>query len=119
MNFADGDQICIFTKFILLSKFDKLTKFVNKKFMLDKQRTILTSAYNVFCRYGVKRATMNDIATEAGVARQTLYNTFNNKETIIQAIMLHYTEATLAEIEAFQTSDVPFEDVSWLQPVEH
>lgn len=79
--------------------------------MLDKQRTILTSAYNVFCRYGVKRATMNDIATEAGVARQTLYNTFNNKETIIQAIMLHYTEATLAEIEAFQTSEVPFEDV--------
>lgn len=74
--------------------FDILTKFVNKKIMLDRQKTILSAAFDVFARYGVKRATMNDIASEAGVARQTLYNSFDNREAILRALIQGHIEET-------------------------
>lgn len=62
--------------------------------MLDRQKTILNAAFDVFARYGVKRATMNDIASEAGVARQTLYNSFTNKEAILRALIQGHVEDT-------------------------
>ena len=68
--------------------------------MLAKQTNILNAAVLVFSRYGYKRATMNDIASEAGVARQTLYNAFSNKETILRAIIRQMTDETIIELEA-------------------
>ena len=78
--------------------------------MLARQKTILHAAYLVFCRYGYKRATMNDIAAEAGVARQTLYNAFSNKETILRAIIRQMTDETIADLEALAESDGALED---------
>lgn len=39
----------------------------------------------VFTRYGVAKTTMSDIATEAGVARQTVYNAFPGKPELLRA----------------------------------
>lgn len=52
--------------------------------MDERERKILEAATRVFLRYGVKRASMSDIATEAGVARQTLYNTYANKDDVLR-----------------------------------
>ncbi|HID68783.1 MAG TPA: TetR/AcrR family transcriptional regulator [Roseibacterium sp.] len=60
--------------------------------MTDKERQIAAAALRVFSRYGMKRATMNDIAQEAGVVRQTLYNVFANKDEVIHGTLLFYTE---------------------------
>ena len=67
--------------------------------MLDRQKSIIEAAAQVFTRYGVKRATMNDIATEAGVARQTLYNAFSNKEAILRGIIENHVEETCLSIQ--------------------
>ena len=67
--------------------------------MLARKSTILDAAFLVFSRYGYKRSTMNDIASEAGVARQTLYNAFANKETILRAIIRQMTDAMLSDLE--------------------
>lgn len=91
-------------------QFDILTKFVNKKNMLDRQKTILTSAYEVFARYGVKRATMHDIASEAGVARQTLYNAFANKDAILRALIEAHIEETCVSIGDHMKSGGSLED---------
>lgn len=45
---------------------------------------ILTAATTLFARYGFKRTTMEDIATEAGLSRASLYNQFRNKEDIFR-----------------------------------
>ena len=86
-----------------------MTKFVNKQIMLDRQKTILTAAWEMFARYGFKRTTMNDIASQAGVARQTLYNAFDNKEAILRAlIQLHIEETCTALAEhAAQNGSLP------------
>ncbi|WP_461428649.1 TetR/AcrR family transcriptional regulator [Gymnodinialimonas sp.] len=59
----------------------------------EKERQIAAAALRVFSRYGLKRATMNDIAEEAGVVRQTLYNVFANKDEVIHGTLLFYTAA--------------------------
>ena len=69
-------------------------------FMEDREKKIIEAAISVFSRYGVKRTTMNDIAGEAGIVRQTLYNAYSNKDDVLRATIRHYTEQSLAAIEA-------------------
>jgi len=66
--------------------------------MAYRKSSILVSALEVFARYGVKRTTMNDIAAEAGVARQTLYNAFANKEAILRGLIEHHNAETVSAI---------------------
>lgn len=54
----------------------------------------------LFMRYGVKRTSMNDIASEAGIARQTLYNAFSNKDAVLQATIQLMADRAIAGIEA-------------------
>lgn len=55
--------------------------------MSDKTQIILTAATAMFARYGYAKTTIGDIVTEAGVARQTLYNAFSSKEEILRAVV--------------------------------
>ncbi|MDJ0613455.1 MAG: TetR/AcrR family transcriptional regulator [Rhizobiaceae bacterium] len=78
--------------------------------MLDRQTTIMTAAFDVFSRYGFKRATMADIASEAGVARQTLYNAFANKEAILRGLIEAHVEQTCKELTAHLEANGSLED---------
>lgn len=66
--------------------------------MNKKEITIIESAQSVFSRYGVQRTTMNDIAKEAGIARQTLYNTYSNKDEVLRATIRLFTERAIESI---------------------
>ncbi len=68
--------------------------------MEDRERNILEAATRVFLRYGVKRASMGDIAAEAGVARQTLYNSYTNKDDILRGSIRLFGHDAVAAIEA-------------------
>ena len=67
--------------------------------MNEREILILDAASQVFLRYGVKRTSMNDIAQEAGVARQTLYNAFSNKDAVLKGTIRLFTDRTIAEIK--------------------
>ena len=54
----------------------------------------------VFSRYGVKRTSMNDIAAEAGISRQTLYNAFSNKDEVLRATIQLFSDRAVAQIDA-------------------
>ncbi len=72
--------------------------------MNAREKAIIEAAVKVFSRYGVKRTTMNDIAAEAGIARQTLYNAFSNKDEVLQATIRLFSDEATARIEAeFET----------------
>ncbi|MEM8877454.1 MAG: TetR/AcrR family transcriptional regulator [Pseudomonadota bacterium] len=72
--------------------------------MEQREKNIVDAAVRVFHRYGVKRASMNDIAEEAGVARQTLYNVYSNKDDILRGAIRKYCEDAIAAIE----SELPY-----------
>jgi len=68
------------------------------KIMNDKNQMIVTSATNMFARYGYSKTTMGDIASEAGVARQTVYNAFPGKEEILRAVVRQAGEDTYVSV---------------------
>ena len=68
--------------------------------MTTKDDDILQAAFRVFQRYGVKRSSMGDLAKEAGVSRQTVYNAFKNKDEILRAMIRQYSQKAVAELDA-------------------
>ena len=68
--------------------------------MPQHRENIVKAAFEVFSRYGMKRATMGDIAEEAGVARQTLYNQFADKDDLLRAAIRLHADTSLAAIES-------------------
>lgn len=68
--------------------------------MLDRDHQIISAALSVFSRYGVSRTTMNDIAAEAGVSRQTLYNAFPGKTELLRAAVRMKMAEALEQIRA-------------------
>lgn len=67
--------------------------------MDEREQKIVDAAIAVISRYGVKRTTMNDIASEAGVVRQTLYNVYANKDEVLRATIRLHADRSLAIIE--------------------
>lgn len=67
--------------------------------MNDREKNILEAAVRAFSRFGVKRTSMTDLCEEAGVSRQTLYNTYKNKDDILRALIRYYTDNAIEEIE--------------------
>ena len=66
----------------------------------DIKNDVLEAAVAIFSRYGFHKSTMNDIAEEAKVARQTLYNLYPNKAAVINATALYFTDEAIKSINA-------------------
>lgn len=66
--------------------------------MTDKNQMIVTAAAKMFARYGYSKTTMGDIAHEASVARQTVYNAFPGKEEILRAVVRQAGEETFTAV---------------------
>lgn len=55
---------------------------------LNRERAILDAALKVFAAQGFSGATMDAVATEAGLTKPTLYSYFASKDDLFQAMML-------------------------------
>ncbi|PSH65897.1 TetR/AcrR family transcriptional regulator [Phyllobacterium sophorae] len=53
----------------------------------SKRISILDAAAHVFCREGFSGASIDEIAVEACVSRQTIYNHYREKETLFTAVV--------------------------------
>lgn len=65
-----------------------------------KCRAILDAATDVFCEVGVAAASIDTIASRAGVSRQTVYNQFGDKEKVFAAVVEDVTRRSGAELLA-------------------
>lgn len=72
---------------------------VNMSPMKNRDAHIFDAAVRLFLRFGVKRTSMNDIAEEAGLSRQTLYKAFANKDAVLQATIRSLADKVVLEIE--------------------
>lgn len=68
--------------------------------MSERELNILQAAERVFLRYGVKRASMSDVAQEAGISRQTLYKAFRSKDDILRFHIRVYSDQAIKDIKA-------------------
>lgn len=67
---------------------------------LAKRNSILETAARVFAREGFAGTTIDMIAAEAGVSRQTIYNQIGDKEKIFAAVVKDTTEKANAGLFA-------------------
>ncbi len=74
---------------------------------VDKREAILAAAFEVFARKGYEGASVDLIASEAGVAKPTLYNHLGSKEKLFRLVMVdaavRANARTLAVLRNFPT----------------
>jgi AcrR family transcriptional regulator len=64
------------------------------------RRTIVGAVDELVRARGWEATTMSDVATAAGVSRQTLYNEFGSRQALVEEYVRGEIEAMLAEVEA-------------------
>tara|TARA_Y100001956_G_scaffold74694_1_gene81992 strand:- start:125 stop:769 length:645 start_codon:yes stop_codon:yes gene_type:complete len=113
----------ICTRVVFVSNIDTWPFFVNMPIMSDSKIEILEAAMRVFTRFGLKKTTMKDIAEEAGVARQTVYNAFSSKDVLLCDLIRHagvqieeQTRAQWADTPALADKLDIFFEIALVQP---
>jgi TetR/AcrR family transcriptional repressor of uid operon len=63
---------------------------------------VLDAAFELFCRHGIQRTTMDDVARRAGLSRITVYRRVSSKEALVEQVVLRefrrYLDQFLADI---------------------
>lgn len=69
---------------------------------------VLDAAYEQFCRMGIQRSTMEDVARRAGVSRITVYRRFATKTALVEQVVRRefrkYFDQFLIEIRRAETA---------------
>ena len=72
----------------------------------QKAAQVLEAGYEAFLQFGLRRASMQDIADRAGMSRAALYLHFKNKDAIFRAMLAAYFDAAAeAAAEALAAHD--------------
>lgn len=59
---------------------------------MDIKEEIVVRSEQLFMRVGVKSVTMDDISRELGMSKKTLYQHFDNKDSLIEAVINTHVE---------------------------
>jgi AcrR family transcriptional regulator len=60
---------------------------------MEMKERILSKAEELFCRYGVKSVTMDEIANQLGISKKTIYQSFTDKdELVLEVFNAHMNE---------------------------
>ncbi|MGI8334276.1 TetR/AcrR family transcriptional regulator [Actinomadura scrupuli] len=76
---------------------------------MDETRArVLDAAYEQFCRTGIQRSTMEDVARRAGISRITVYRRFATKDALVEQVVRRefrrYFDRFLIDIEQAETA---------------
>ncbi len=66
---------------------------------MEMEQRILEVSKGLFYRFGIKSVTMDDIARELGMSKKTIYQYFNDKDSIVCEIMKAHMETEANEID--------------------
>ena len=68
------------------------------------EQRIQEKAEELFFTYGLKSVSMDDIAREAGISKKTIYQSFDDKNAVVKAVITKLVEQQRTELEASLTS---------------
>ena len=66
----------------------KVSNYLCRKFSSTMKEEILRKATEMFLTLGFKSVTMDDIATEMGISKKTIYQHFDNKPELVEAVAI-------------------------------
>jgi TetR/AcrR family transcriptional repressor of uid operon len=76
----------------------------------ELSKKILDAALAIAADSGVRRLTVEDVATRAGVGRVTVYRRFGSKQAVMDALAARESARLLAELDAETPQEGPIED---------
>jgi AcrR family transcriptional regulator len=56
---------------------------------MELAENIMVKSYELFKRYGIRSVTMDEIAVQCGMSKKTVYQAFEDKDSLVSAIMEH------------------------------
>jgi len=71
-------------------KFPRLKNITIKDLMEDRKEYILKKAGELYFKFGIKSVTMDDVASELGFSKKTLYQHFKDKADLISQVIDYY-----------------------------
>ncbi|MBA7586129.1 hypothetical protein ES708_28125 [subsurface metagenome] len=74
----------------------------------QKFQQIITTAKDLFWKFGIKRITIEEICLEASVSKMTFYKHFKNKMELIKYLINHITDKAMKKYRAIMDSDISF-----------
>jgi AcrR family transcriptional regulator len=66
----------------------------------DDHADVIDAALSAFLEFGIRRASMNEIARRAGISPATLYRRFAQKSDLVLAVGLREVRRFIAEVDA-------------------
>ncbi len=75
----------------------------------EKRQRIVDAATALFSRYGYKRTSIEQLASEAQLAKPTIYSYFDGKDAIFRAAIQSFCDAVLLAAENASRKDGPME----------
>ena len=72
----------------------------------ERRKQILTAASHVFAEKGFERATISDIAHQAGIAEGSIYNYFKNKGDLLVSIPRALVEIPIESVQAIMKTNL-------------
>jgi len=85
-----------------------MARTVNAAYRAAKEKQILESARQVFCRKGYLNTTMQDIIDECGISRGGIYLYFKSVAEIFQAVVSGRSKARSCAVQAAIAANEPF-----------
>ena len=74
------------------------------------RRNILDAADKLFCKNGVEKTTMEQLATAAGYSKPTLYGYFKDKDEVYFALVLEFMEKIVVKVDKAIDENTAFSD---------
>lgn len=74
------------------------------------RRNILDAADKLFCKNGVEKTTMEQLAAEAGYSKPTLYGYFKDKDEVYFALVLEFMEKIVVKVDKAINEQTAFND---------
>jgi TetR/AcrR family transcriptional regulator len=81
------------------------------RIQMEKEDRILAAALDVFARHGFAGATLDEIATGAGMSKPNLIYYFGSKEEVYQALLGRTLETWLEPLIALDPAGEPLEEI--------
>lgn len=79
----------------------------------EQQALVLAAAQRVFAAQGLAGATIEQLAREAGLTRQAVYELFGDKQTVFERTVLSIEELAYASIAELGSGDADLDLKSW------
>lgn len=67
----------------------------------ETKSRILSAAYALFWKHGFVRASLDDIAAQAGLTKRTLYQHFRSKDDLMAAVLTQTSELAMQQLQRY------------------